>query len=166
MLKIGLTIGLCLLFWGICYLNTGNDGKNMIGFRSYPSEVQELVRKDPVLGKLAPKEINMVKVLISNLILFTVIFLIVGLIIKFTVGFNGFMDAFIYFLILGETLNLFDLVVIDLLWWRNTERIRFSCARDKKLYQNPSVHIASFSRAIVMYLMIALLVAAILTVLL
>lgn len=165
MLKIGFIVGLCFLFWVICYLNTGNDQKNMIGFRSYPSEVQELVRKDPVLGKLAPKEINMVKVLISNFILFTVIFLIVGLIIKFTVGFNGFMDAFIYFLVLGETLNLFDLVVIDLLWWRNTERIRFSCVRNKKLYQNPSVHIESFSRAIVMYLMIALLVAAILTVL-
>lgn len=165
MVKMGFTIGLCLLFWGICYLNTGNDEKNMIGFRSYPSEVQELVKKDPVLGKLAPKEINMIKVLISNFILFTVIFLIVGLIIKFTVGFNGFMDAFVYFLILGETLNLFDLVVIDLLWWRNTKRIRFSCVPDKKLYQNPSVHIASFSRAIVMYLMIALLVAAILTVL-
>ncbi len=165
MLKIGFIVGLCFLFWVICYLNTGNDQKNMIGFRSYPSEVQELVRKDPVLGKLAPKEINMVKVLISNFILFTVIFLIVGLIIKFTVGFNGFMDAFIYFLVLGETLNLFDLVVIDLLWWRNTERIRFSCVRNKKLYQNPSVHIESFSRAIVMYLMIALLVAVILTVL-
>ncbi len=165
MLKIGFIVGLCFLFWVICYLNTGNDQKNMIGFRSYPNEVQELVRKDPVLGKLAPKEINMVKVLISNFILFTVIFFIVGLIIKFTVGFNGFMDAFIYFLVLGETLNLFDLVVIDLLWWRNTERIRFSCVRDKKLYQNPSVHIASFSRAIVMYLMIALLVTAILTVL-
>ncbi len=165
MLKIGFIVGLCFLFWVICYLNTGNDQKNMIGFRSYPNEVQELVRKDPVLGKLAPKEINMVKVLITNFILFTVIFLIVGLIIKFTVGFNGFMDAFIYFLVLGETLNLFDLVVIDLLWWRNTERIRFSCVRDKKLYQNPSVHIASFSRAIVMYLMIALLVTAILTVL-
>ncbi len=165
MLKIGFIVGLCFLFWVICYLNTGNDQKNMIGFRSYPNEVQELVRKDPVLGKLAPKEINMVKVLISNFILFTVIFLIVGLIIKFTVGFNGFIDAFIYFLVLGETLNLFDLVVIDLLWWRNTERIRFSCVRDKKLYQNPSVHIASFSRAIVMYLMIALLVTAILTVL-
>lgn len=165
MLKISFIVGLCLLFWGICYLNTGNDQKNMIGFRSYPKEVQELVKKDPVLGEKAPKEINMFKVLVSNFILFTVIFLIVGLVIKYTVSFNGFMDAFVYFLVLGETLNLFDLVVIDLLWWRNTERIRFSCVPDKTLYQNPSVHIASFIRAIVMYFVIALLVAAILNVL-
>lgn len=165
MLKITFIVGLCLLFWGICYLNTGNDQKNMIGFRSYPKEVQELVKKDPVLGKKAPKEINMFKILVSNFILFTVIFLIVGLIIKYTVGFSDFMDAFVYFLVLGETLNLFDLIVIDLLWWRNTERIRFSCVPDKALYQNPSVHIASFIRAIVMYFVIALLVAAILNVL-
>lgn len=133
MLKVSFIVGLCLLFLGICYLNTGNDQKNMMGFRSYPKEVQELVKKDSVLGEKAPKEINMVKVFVSNFILFAVIFLIVGLIIKFAVGFSDFMDAFVYFLILGETLNLFDLVVIDLLWWRNTKRIRFSCVPDKAL---------------------------------
>lgn len=165
MLKLFFVIGLCLLFWLICFLNTGNDQKNMLGFRSYPKEVQELVRKDPVLGKIAPAEINIGKVLISNFILFGIIFLLVGLIIKYTMGFNGFADAFIYFLILGEVLNLFDLIIIDLLWWRNTPRIRFSCVSDKKMYQNPSVHIASFIRAIFMYLTIALIIAGILTIL-
>ena len=165
MVKICFVIALCLIFWMICFLNTGNDQKNMLGFRSYPKEVQELVRKDPVLSKNAPQEVNMVKVLISNFLLFTVIFLAVGLVLKYPVGFEGFADAFIYFLILGEVLNLFDLIVIDLLWWRNTPRIRFSCAPDKKLYQNPSVHIASFARAILMYLVIAVIIAGILTVL-
>lgn len=48
MLRIIFVIGLCLLFWLICYLNTGSDKNNMIGFRSYT------------------KEVNMTKVLISN----------------------------------------------------------------------------------------------------
>ena len=35
-------IGLCLLLWLICYLSTGNDLKNMFGYRSYPKEVQDI----------------------------------------------------------------------------------------------------------------------------
>lgn len=40
LVKIAVIVGLCLLFWLICFLNTGNDTKNMLGFRSYPKEVQ------------------------------------------------------------------------------------------------------------------------------
>ncbi len=29
-------------------------------------------------------------------------------------------------LLLGQALNLFDFLVIDLLWWRHTKRVRFS----------------------------------------
>lgn len=134
----------------------------MIGFRSYPTEIQEIVRNDATLKDLAPKEINMVKVLLSNIILFTSIFLIVGIIIKYTTGFKSDFDTFVYFLILGETINMFDLLIIDLLWWRNTPRIRFSCALDKQLYQNPKVHIDSFLRGILMYIGVALLVTGIL----
>lgn len=162
-LRVFIIVFLCLLFWFICYLNTGSDKKNMLGYRSYPKAVQDLVKKDEALCKMVPGEINLVKVFISNLLLFTVIFLIVGLIIKFTSGFNGFFDAFVYFLLLGEIMNLFDLVVIDLLWWRNTSRIRFSCINDKALYQDPSVHLASFYRGGIMYLLVALLVSSIIS---
>ncbi len=165
MLKVLIIISLCLLFWLLCFLNTGNDQKNILGFRTYPKEVQELVRKDPVLGKTVPLEINMIKVFFSNYIVFVIIFLVVGILLKYTVHFNGFRDAFIFFLIMGETLNVFDLIVIDLLWWRNSPRIRFSCVPDKKLYQDLSKHIASFVRAIFMYLMVAVTVAIILTIL-
>ncbi len=157
--KISVIVGLCLLFWLICFLNTGNDEKNMLGFRSYPKAVQEAVKNDSTLSEFAPKKVSLIQVFVSNLVLFIIIFVVVGFALKYTVGFHGFKDAFVYFLILGETLNLFDLVVIDLIWWRNTPRIRFSCAPDKKLYQNPSVHIESFIRAIFMYLIIALVVA-------
>ena len=162
-LRVFVVVFLCLLFWFICYLNTGSDKKNMLGFRSYPKVVQDLVRKDEALSKMVPGEVNLVKVFISNFALFTIIFLIVGLIIKFTSGFNDFKDAFVYFLLLGEIMNLFDLLVIDLLWWRNTSRIRFSCASDKALYQDPSVHLASFYRGAMMYLIVVFLVSFIIT---
>lgn len=163
--KICVVIGMCLFWWLMCYLNTGSDKKNLLGLRSYPPEVQELVRTDPVLGQSAPAEANLVKIFFSNLLLFTVVFLIIGVILKYTVGFNGFVDAFLYILILGEVLNLFDLLVIDLLWWRNTPRIRFSCVEDKALYQDPKMHVGSFVRGLPMYLVVALIVAGILAVL-
>ena len=163
--KIIVVIAFCLFWWLMCYLNTGGDKKNMLGFRSYPKQVQELVRKDPVLGKTAPREINMVKVLSGNVLLFTLVFLLIGAALKYTVGFADFADAFLYILILGEAVNLFDLLVIDLMWWRNTPRIRFSCARDKELYKNPEMHVGSFLRGIPMYLLVAVLVAAFLSLL-
>ena len=92
----------------------------------------------------------MIKVFISNLIMFSIILFIFGLFIK-TENFTG---NFINVLILGEVLNLFDLVVIDLLWWRNTKRIRFSDIPEKEKYQDPKQHIGSFERGIIMYLII------------
>ena len=78
------------------------------------------------------------------------------------IGFHGFADTFLFILIWGEALNLFDLLIIDLLWWRNTKRIRFSCAPDKALYQHPKKHIGSFVRGAVMYVIVAVISAGIL----
>ncbi len=162
MIRIFFIVFLCLLFWLICYLNTGNDKKNMLSFRSYPKAVQDLVRKDEVLSKMIPKKANLSKVFISNLLMFTIIFLFVGLIIKHTSGFKSFMDTFIYFLLLGEIMNVFDLLIVDLLWWRNSPRIRFSCVSDKSLYLDYTYHLASFKRAVLMYLLVAFIVSVIL----
>ena len=155
-------IGFCLFFWLICYLCTGDDKKNMSGFRTYPDAVQEILRKDTKLGKMAPKEINMVKIFGANLLTFTVLFTCIGEVLKRTIGFNGFADTFLFILIWGEALNLFDLLIIDLLWWRNSKRIRFSCAPDKALYQDPKKHIGSFVRGAIMYVIVAVISAGIL----
>ena len=60
-------------------------------------------------------------------------------------------------------LGLFDLVVIDLLWWRNTKRTRFSFLPEKKYYQNPKKHIESFWRGIPLFAAVAALSALIVT---
>ena len=164
-IKILVIIIFCFIFWLICFKNTGTDEKNMLGFRSYPKEVQEKVYQDERLVKLVPKEINLPKIIVSNIILFTVVFLLIGAIIKYTIGFNGFVDCLMYFIVFGQVLNLFDLVVIDLLWWRNTKRIRFSCVPEKEYYQNPKKHIDSFLRGIPTFFVSALIVAGILSLL-
>lgn len=146
--------------WLICFLNTGSDEKNLIGLRSYPTEVQETIRNSEKF-KDKVKPTNLVKVFLSNLVMFVVVILIFGLFTKSDKFLTNFLNA----LILGEVLNLFDLVVIDLLWWRNTKRIRFSDIPEKEAYQNPKQHVDSFLRGIIMYLLVALIDGLLLTVL-
>ena len=92
---------------------------------------------------------------------FTVYYLslLLGIVIRQT----SFKHNFISLLILGETLNIFDLIVIDLLWWRNTKRIRLSKIPQKELYQNPKKHIEAFLRALILYFFIAMIDGYLLT---
>ncbi len=150
------------LYWGICFLLTGSDRKNLIGLRSYPDSVQDKVREKGLVGK-EKKSPSIFSILVSNTLLFTAVFSVIGLVFRRTLAFEGYLDAFVYFLILGEGLGLFDLLVIDLLWWRNTKRIRFSFIPDKEEYQNPEKHLGSFWRGIPMFAAVAALTALVVT---
>ena len=150
-----------LMYWGICFMCTGTDKKNLAGLRSYPDEVQAAVRAR--LGNEAPKDKSIPSILLGNLLLFTAVFSIVGIVLKGLLSFDGYLSAFWYFLLLGEGLGLFDLVVIDLLWWRNTQRTRFSFLPNKAAYQDPSKHIGSFVRGIPLFAVVAALSAAVAT---
>ena len=152
-----------LFYWFCCFLGTGTDKKNLAGLRSYPDAVQAAVRAHPELGKAAPQEKPLLAILFGNLVLFTVMFSALGSALKSVLGLNGFLTVFWFFLALGEGLGLFDLVVIDLIWWRNTKRIRFSFLPEKGLYQDPGKHIGSFLRGIPLFAAVAALSAGIVT---
>ena len=144
-------------------MGTGTDKKNIGGFRSYPDEVQNRVYQDEVLGKMIPKKRSASITIISNILLFTVVFTVIGLVGRSALELQNFKTAAWYFFWLGEGLNLFDLVVIDLCWWRNTKRIRFSCVPEKEAYQNPKKHVGSFFRGIPMFAVVAVIVGWIVT---
>ncbi len=164
-MKIIITIIFYFLYWGVCFLGTGTDKKNLIGLRSYPEEVQKRVRSNSQLGTAVPKAKSALAILLCNLLLFTVVFSVLGLALKSVLNLDGYLSAFWYFLAFGEGLGLFDLLVIDLLWWRNTKRIRFSFLPEKKYYQDPKKHIESFLRGIPLFVAIAALTALVVTVL-
>lgn len=141
---------LCTVFFALCFLGTGTDEKNIKSYASYPDEVQKRIREvDKYQGKF--HEANELVTWFANLVVFLVLFMIFGAFLRE----KDFTQNFIKLLILGEALNIFDLVVIDLLWWRNTKRIRFSKIQEKTLYQNPKKHIEAFFRAIPMYIVVA-----------
>ena len=158
-----IAIAFYFLYWGICFLCTGTDKKNLIGLRSYPDAVQSVVREKITEG--VPESKSIPSILLGNLALFTVVFSVLGLIFKGVFAFDGYLSAFWYFLVLGEGLGLFDLLIIDLLRWRSTKRIRFSFLPEKEPYRDPAKHIGSFVRGIPLFAAIAALTAGIVTLL-
>ena len=148
---------LCGLFFLFCYLGTGSDEKNIASFSSYPKVLQvKLEADDNFKGKI--KKTKRYVSLISNFITFTIVLFICGLFLRT----DNFLKNFASIFILGQILNLFDLV-IDLLWWRNTKRIRFKSYPEKELYQDPRNHYISFLKAILMFTLIALVVGGLIT---
>lgn len=152
------TVILCVVVFGVCYLGTGTDQKNLKYYNSYPdvvkNRIQEVVE---YRGKF--KETGKVRVWVANFIVFTLLFLLLGIPIRQ----ENFAYNFICLLILGQTLNVFDLFVIDLLWWRNSKRIRLSKIPQKELYKDPKKHIEAFIRALLLYFFVALVDGYLLT---
>lgn len=150
---------LCAVFFALCFFGTGTDEKNLKSYASYPDEVQKRIREaDEYQGKF--HEANKLVTWFANLVVFLVLFMIFGAFIRE----KDFSQNFIKLLILGEGLNIFDLLVIDLLWWRNTSRIRLTKVPEKALYQNPKKHIEAFVRALPMYIVVAAVDGYLLTV--
>lgn len=150
---------LCTIFFAICFLGTGSDEKNLKSYTSYPDEVQKRIRElDEYQGKF--REANKLITWLTNLVVFLVLFMIFGLFIRE----KDFMQNFLNLLILGQALNIFDLLVIDLLWWRNASRIRLTKVPEKALYLSPQKHIQAFLRAVVMYIVVAAVDGYLLTV--
>ena len=147
----------CFLMGLICFLGTGNDDKNIKSFRNYSDELKGLLRNnDKYKDKI--KEANPIVVFVSNLVLFLIIEFIFGLFIRT----DNFLYNFVALLILGQVANIFDLVIMDLLWFRNTSRVRFSEYSDDKYYKYMKGHINSFLKALLMFTLVALIDGSIL----
>lgn len=91
------------------------------------------------------------KTFLSSTMIFTVLFVVIGMISR--------EDSFWYFLILGESLNLFDLLVVDLLWWQHSKRVRFTGIGNREDYLGSEKHIKAFLRAIPVFASAAALAA-------
>lgn len=120
MLGIEIVI-LCAVFFLLCIFATGTDSKNLQNYSSYPDEVQRRIREIPEYRDRF-KEKSKVTAWIANFFLFFLLFLALGVFVRQ----EAFLPNFLALFLLGQALNTFDLLVIDLLWWRNTPRIRFS----------------------------------------
>lgn len=152
------TAVLCAVLFILCIFKTGTDAKNLQNYNSYPDAAQSRIRAIPEYEHQF-KEQNPFLTFTANFLLFLAILFVFGIFIRQ----SDFTHNFLSLLFLGQTLNAFDLIVIDLLWWRHTSRIRFSKLPQPALYQDPRKHISAFIRAFIMFCAIALIDGYLLT---
>ena len=84
---------------GACAFSVREDRKNLAGLRSYPDAVQSIVRER--LGDEAPKAKSILPILLRNLVFFTVLFSVIGLVFKNVLAFGGVLPALWYYLIIS-----------------------------------------------------------------
>ena len=142
-----------------CWLGTGSDEKNIRNFSTYPDEVQKIVKARPELsGNIRQR--GPAAIFAGNLLLFTALLFAMGLLTRQEYFAGNFLNT----LLLGQALNLFDFLVIDLLWWRHTKRVRFSGTEESpELYADPRKHFYAFLRGVLLFLAVALINGYLLT---
>ncbi len=129
------------------------DKKNIKSFVSYPNEIQHIVTENVILNDKIKTTTPLIS-FISNIIVFTPLLFVFGLFVKKA----NLTDNFTNLLILGQSLNLFDFLVIDMIWWRNSNRIRFAGTEHMdKVYKNPKKHFISFIKGILVFFMVAII---------
>ena len=152
-----------LLFWlqsiilsGLFTLHIVLEMKNPIkGIMSYPPAIRKRVESLPqyqgTIG--AEKREHMAKKLVSVFV-FAVLFAVVC----WFSGANTFTSAFLHSFGLFAVVNLWDLLVLDLLWFCHSKRVRLPGTEDMvKEYTSPWHHVLGFGMGLAIGAVVSLL---------
>lgn len=149
------------ILWIICYNSTGSDTKNACHLYSYNDNIKRQVwNKKELQGILKAHNKDGLEIFFYNLFLFFFLYLIIDLFFYFIFKLPSTFLV-IFTLCSGIYFNLFDLLIIDIFWFRNTKRVRFSFIKDEKDYKEIKLHFYSFIRGIIMFIIITILIALI-----
>lgn len=133
------SIVLCLLFTIMVYLTSRDPIKIVY---NYPPKIQErVISIDEYKDKITTKENKIIKKLIAS-ILFVII---ISLILKYINGYESFTDSFIYGFIIWTIVNLYDAIVLDLIWFCHDKHFIIKGTEDMvDEYHNYMFHIKGF----------------------
>lgn len=129
-------IVLCLVFTlMVCIM-----AKNPIAtLYNYPPKIQERVKSLDEYKDKIPTNKN--KILAKSLASVLII-VIVSLILRYINGYTTFREAFIKSFIIWTVVNVYDVVVMDIIWFCHDKRFRFKGTEDmEKEYKNYMFHI-------------------------
>ena len=129
-------IVLCLVFTlMVCIM-----AKNPIAtLYNYPPKIQERVKLlDEYKGKIPTNKNKVVAKTFAALI----IVIIVSLILRYVNGYATFNEAFFHSVIIWTVVNLYDVVIMDIMWFCHDKRFRFKGTEDMEAeYTNYMFHI-------------------------
>ena len=130
---------LCALFTLMVYIMSREPIKTLY---NYPPKIQERVRSLPEYQNLIPTQKNKLVAKIFASIIFLIILCIV---LRYSNGYTTFMDSFKYGFLLWTIVNLYDALVLDIIWFCHDKHFIFKGTEDMiDEYHNYWFHIKGF----------------------
>ncbi len=146
---------LCALFSLVIYLRVGRNP--ISGILSYPTAIRKRVESLPQYQGIAKRSEQ------KHLYLKVIGALLLALVLAVVVWFSGMRDfwsAFLYGFGLFSVVNLWDLIVLDWVWFCHSKRFRIPGTEDMvKEYRDPWFHLKAFFLGCMIGLVVSLLAA-------
>ena len=150
------SIILCLIFTFLVYLISRNPIKTLY---NYPPKIQERVKSLERYKNKIPTQKNKIfaKSIASILIIITI-----SLILRYINGYTSFFEGFGYGFLLWTIVNLYDLLVLDIIWFCHDSYFVFEGTEDMKdEYHNYLFHVKGFFIGELLALFVCLIVGLI-----
>lgn len=127
---------LCLLFTWMVFVMAKNPIATLY---NYPPKVQERVKSMEEYKDKIPTTQN--KVLTKGFVAIVIVIL-VSLILRYINGYTTFREGFGYSLLIWTIVNIYDVVVMDIIWFCHSPKFIFEGTEDiKKEYRNYWFHV-------------------------
>ena len=148
---------LCMLFTVMVYMISRNPIETLY---NYPPKIQERVRTLEEYKDRIPTQKNKIaaKTIASVLIL-----IIISLVLKYINGYSTFIEGFGYGFLLWTIVNLYDAIVLDIIWFCHDPYFVFKGTEDMvDEYHNYWFHIKGFFIGEILALIICTIVGLVL----
>ncbi len=127
---------LILLFTVMVYIMSKNPIATLY---NYPPKVQEKVKSLLEYQNMIPTTKN--KIAAKSIVAISIV-IIVSLILRYINGYETFKEAFFNSLLIWTVVNIYDVVVLDILWFCRSPKFIFKGTEDiKDEYKNYMFHI-------------------------
>ena len=133
------SIVLCLLFTIMVYFMSREPIKTLF---NYPPKIQEKVKSLDEYKDIIPTQENKITTKIFACIIFLII---ICLVLRFINGCSTFIDSFKCGFLLWTIVNLWDVIVLDIIWFCHDKHFVFKGTEDMvSEYHNYLFHIKGF----------------------
>lgn len=133
------SIILCIVFTIMVYLMSREPIKTLY---NYPPKIQERVKELKEYKDKIPTQENKIFIKVIASIIFLII---ICIILRYINGYTTFIDSFKYGFMLWTIVNLFDLIVLDIIWFCHDKQFIFKGTEDMiDEYHNYIFHIKGF----------------------
>ena len=133
------SIFLCLLFTIMVYIMSREPIKTIY---NYPPKIQERVKSIHKYEDKIPTQKNKIVIKLIASILFLVI---ICIILRYVNGYKTFIDSFKYGFLLWTIVNLWDLIVLDIIWFCHDKQFVLKGTEDMvEEYHNYWFHTKGF----------------------